>query len=257
MKQLHRVFLLLVLFASRVDADAQQDTFGKTHFIVGYQPEQKLAVTEKKDLKKIAPTQHAGPLKATADGRITQAFFAPDDNVQQILIELIDHEKKAIKMAMFMLTDADVARALVRAQQRGVKVELVADKTGMEDRFGRIDILKEGKVAIFVYATTPSKKTWSNIMHNKFIVFAHNVLDKSLVWTGSLNLTKSARISNQENVVVLDDAHVVDRYTQQFERIKERCGKQLDYCMPLPSQKVARRNKSLRSRPSYKNFEVA
>ena len=59
-------------------------------------------------------------------------------------------------------------------------------------------------------------------MHNKFILFGKNVGGKSLFWTGSFNFTKSAKMNNQENVVILDEIQLIDRYNKQFAVLKER-----------------------------------
>ena len=52
------------------------------------------------------------------------------------------------------------------------------------------------------------------IMHNKFIV-----VDGQAVETGSFNLTAAAEKSNAENVIVLHDPAVAQRYGQEWERL--------------------------------------
>jgi phosphatidylserine/phosphatidylglycerophosphate/cardiolipin synthase-like enzyme len=60
-------------------------------------------------------------------------------------------------------------------------------------------------------------------MHNKFIVFESNLFGRSILWTGSFNFTHSARLRNQENILVLDEPAIVERYRKQFAVIKTRC----------------------------------
>jgi phosphatidylserine/phosphatidylglycerophosphate/cardiolipin synthase-like enzyme len=52
------------------------------------------------------------------------------------------------------------------------------------------------------------------IMHNKFLV-----VDGQVVETGSFNFTKAAAEKNAENVVVLHDPAVAQRYGQEWERL--------------------------------------
>jgi phosphatidylserine/phosphatidylglycerophosphate/cardiolipin synthase-like enzyme len=59
-------------------------------------------------------------------------------------------------------------------------------------------------------------------MHHKFVIFGNNIGGKSLLWTGSYNFTKSATMNNQENVLVLDEIHLIEKYGRQFELIKQR-----------------------------------
>ena len=59
-------------------------------------------------------------------------------------------------------------------------------------------------------------------MHNKFAIFAQNVKGKALIWTGSFNWTKSAHSANQENVVVLDSADIIESFRKQFKILKQR-----------------------------------
>lgn len=51
-------------------------------------------------------------------------------------------------------------------------------------------------------------------MHHKFAVF-----DGRLVATGSYNWTNAAENMNYENVILLADPDVVERYAQEFRRL--------------------------------------
>ncbi len=183
------------------------ETFGKTHFIVGMPPQAAVK-------KKVAPT---------ASG--TQcAYFAPDDDLQEQLIALINKEKKAIQLAIFSFTDKKIAQALIDAKKRGVVVELVADPGFLYDRYTKIPDLKKENIKIFIYDPKSSKNnkgTLNNVMHNKFVIFIEND-GTAKVWTGSYNFTTSARRSNQENVVVLDDQQVIEKFKEQFQQLKKR-----------------------------------
>ena len=56
-------------------------------------------------------------------------------------------------------------------------------------------------------------------MHNKFAIF-----DGKLLVTGSYNWTDSGERFNHENVVILDDPAVVQRYKDSFEHLYNGSG---------------------------------
>lgn len=189
--------------------------FGKTHFIVGL---------SKEDAKAIR-TAHTSFDVTENNCTIDEAYFSPEDDLQQKLISYIDNEKKSIKLAIFSFTDKEIAHALVRAKERGIDVQLIADPGFLYDRYTKISWLFENGIPVYVYDPKRSRNnlsTMSNIMHHKFVVFAQNVDDRPLVWTGSFNFTKSARLSNQENAVVLSSARLIKKYREQFKRLKQQ-----------------------------------
>jgi phosphatidylserine/phosphatidylglycerophosphate/cardiolipin synthase-like enzyme len=51
-------------------------------------------------------------------------------------------------------------------------------------------------------------------MHHKFAIF-----DRRIVVTGSFNWTRSATTENNENIVVIEDPAVVQRFSDEFERL--------------------------------------
>ena len=149
-------------------------------------------------------------------------FFPPDDGLEHILIDLIDHEQKSLHIAVFAFTDIEIARALIRAKERGIKIELVTDPSCLQDKFNKISFLKEHRLPIYIYNTDTNKATLSNRMHHKFVIFNKNIADKQLIWLGSYNFTKSAHAANQESVVLVESPLLVEQFSQQFTRLKER-----------------------------------
>lgn len=191
---------------------------GKTHFILG------LPTPPSVPLKKIQLPANLSNLSEKLichDGCYKQAFFSPDDNVQEILVQLIEQEKRSIKIAIFSFTDGKIAKALIDARYRGVQVEVIIDVTGLRDKFNKIEALKANGVKVTVY-DPKNNSIYNDIMHHKFVIFENNIGDKSLLWTGSYNFTKSATLNNQENVLILDEIHLIQKYARQFELLKDR-----------------------------------
>lgn len=188
--------------------------FGKTNFIIG--------MPSSYAVQRYADDQ-ADDKQLDQKG-IHEAYFSPDDDLQQKLIDYIKHEQEGIKLAIFSFTDKDIADALIDAHKRGVKIEVVADAGLLADRFGKIACLQESGIKIYLYDPNQAHrdaKTLSHIMHNKFVLFQKNKQNGPLIWTGSYNFTRSARLSNKENVVVLDNVHIITKFDRQFDGLKK------------------------------------
>ncbi len=184
-------------------------TFGKTHFIVGYS----------------APAQQPVPAKTmgqTTTGGVHCVLFAPDDDVQAMLVSLITNETFSISVAIFMLTTKEITEALIAAHKRGVSVEIITDTACVRERWSKVHRLTDAGVAVYEYKPPRSENRMNNIMHHKFVIFGANQEHKALVWTGSFNFTRSAQLNNQENAVILNDADAIEKFTKQFELLKKR-----------------------------------
>lgn len=189
-------------------------SFGKTHFIVGY--------PHHKELSQKADSSDTTHSNLHSSSTLQRALFSPDDNVQKSLINLIDQESKSIRIAVFLFTDIEIAKALIRAKMRDVQIEIVTDPSCLQDTFSKISFLNDHDIPIFVYDPTHYKTVMSNKMHNKFALFERNLNNGSLVWIGSFNFTKSADVNNQESVVVLDSPDIIKQFYAQFALLKER-----------------------------------
>ncbi len=189
---------------------------GKTHFIVGMP-----ASDDTKEPVVICQADDLTALLRCVDGSFKQAFFAPDDDLEDLLIQLIAVEQLSIKAAVFSFTNGDIAQALISAHKRGIEIEVITDISCLKDRYNKIDVLKKAGIKIFIY-NPKNTSMLNNIMHNKFVLFGKNVGNKSLLWTGSFNFTKSAKINNQENIIIVDEMHLIERYRKQFAILKQR-----------------------------------
>lgn len=183
--------------------------FGRTHFIAGFPSA--IAQKLRRDTSRFT---HA----ATHEN---YAFFSDRNNIEKEMIALIDNEKKSIKMAIYLLTNPNVVHALISARERGVDVALVVDKQTADYEYSKVDNLEKAGITVI-------RKRGKNrgLMHNKFIIFEENESplfsqSRTLVWTGSFNVTKSANTKNDENAVVLTDPSLVTIFTKYFDSLNE------------------------------------
>lgn len=178
-------------------------------------------------------TNRAECLLYNEKGQVKRALFAPDDNIEEVLISLCDAEREKISMTAFSLTSISVANALINAKKRNVKVELVVDGQNSESPYSKVPMLFASGIPVWLYPKKTADESTSarqqaffpkrGIMHNKFIIFKHSLNGKPLLWTGSYNFTWSANKKNQENVLIIDDFEIIKFYMFHFELIKTRC----------------------------------
>lgn len=154
------------------------------------------------------------------DGKVVAIGFSggdgSTDTAKSVIIDTINDSHESIIAAIYSFTDKDIARALVAAANRGVKVSVVADQKENEGRGGG-----EGgdsnsvKYSTVNYLSSNGVDTRVNgdyaIFHNKYLV-----ADGKCVATGSYNWTSSATNRNAENVMLVCDSNAAQVYTKEF-----------------------------------------
>lgn len=147
----------------------------------------------------------------------SEVFFSPDDNPTKRLIEVINSTRKRIYAAVYMLTDKQIATALIDAKKRGVDVKIIVDKATADYEYGKSKVLQDAGIDVYVFSDDSKNKKFGALMHNKFAI-----LDEK-IWTGSFNWTKSANQKNQENVILTTNKNVYQKFETHFEILKKRC----------------------------------
>jgi phosphatidylserine/phosphatidylglycerophosphate/cardiolipin synthase-like enzyme len=131
----------------------------------------------------------------TATGTV-QVAFTPGDPVDEILIGVIAQARQQVLVQAFSFTHKRIARALVDAHRRGVRVEVLADDRQDRQLEGSVlaDLMRDG-----VTVWLDSKQSSA---HNKVMIIDAGTPAAVLV-TGSYNFTYSAQRRNAENVLVM------------------------------------------------------
>ena len=124
-----------------------------------------------------------------------ELWFLPDstDAVNRIK-KLINSAKKTLKIAMFTWTRNDLALAVSKAAERGIKTEVVIDHRSAKGASAKIvKLLAEKGVEISISRGGP-------LLHHKFLI----VDNKTLV-NGSANWTKAAFTANDDTFLIINN----------------------------------------------------
>ena len=117
-------------------------------------------------------------------------------------IELIGAAKKTIRVLMYCFTDISVAKALIKAKQRGCKVHVCLDKSECEKHRRRspgkgvdriYNMLVQEEIDV-VTVTGFELEGQCGIMHAKTLI-----IDKTDMLVGSNNLSRRARERNSSS----------------------------------------------------------
>lgn len=154
------------------------------------------------------------PVAAPGSAPVEGPYFSDGGRVADRIVAAINHTQKTLHVAIYDLTEANIAAALADAHRRGVEVLIVADERQSHEPHSEVSYL--GSQGIDVRLSHGYRGNRS-IMHNKFAVF-----DGKLVETGSFNWTTSADGYNFENALFIADPAVAARYDQEFRHIWEQ-----------------------------------
>jgi phosphatidylserine/phosphatidylglycerophosphate/cardiolipin synthase-like enzyme len=136
---------------------------------------------------------------------VQQVCFSPDENCAAIIVEQIDKAKSEILIQAYSFTSAPIAKALITAYKRGVKVEAVLDKSNETGKYSSATFISNHGIPVFIDSLHP-------IAHNKIMI-----IDRVTVITGSFNFTKAAE-KNAENVLIINSEELVKKYLDNWQR---------------------------------------
>jgi len=128
-----------------------------------------------------------------------EPHFSPEEEIAPTIVKLIDNAQHSLDIAAFAFTHPDIANAVIRAHQRGVKVRMVMDMVNEREKNSLAPELIKAGIPLRV-------RHKRGFQHSKYLI-----IDQSIVVTGSFNFTTSADERNSENIVVIRNAPNAER----------------------------------------------
>jgi len=136
--------------------------------------------------------------------------FTPPSGCGTLIAQEIARAKESIYVQAYGLTSGIIVNQLIQAKNRGVKVQVLLDKSNVSDKWSKMMDLVNANVSVRIDKV-------SGIAHNKVII-----IDEQKVITGSFNFTNAADKRNAENVIIINNKSVAKEYLNNWQN---RCNK--------------------------------
>lgn len=131
-------------------------------------------------------------------------YFSPRGGCTEAVVAALEKAKSTVLVQAYSFTSVPIARALVDAHHRGVRIEIILDKSQRTEKYSSATFVFNNGIPCFIDAQHA-------IAHNKVMV-----IDGERVITGSFNFTKAAEENNAENLLVIDDVDLASKYARNW-----------------------------------------
>jgi len=142
------------------------------------------------------------------DKTAIRIYFSPGGGCTEAIVKELDQASSEIKVQAYSFTSRSIAKALVNAHKRGVKISVVLDKSNASAKYSAADFTANMGIPAFI-------DDQHAIAHNKIMI-----LDQETVITGSFNFTKAAEEKNAENLLIIKDRAIAGLYLNNWENHK-------------------------------------
>jgi phosphatidylserine/phosphatidylglycerophosphate/cardiolipin synthase-like enzyme len=148
----------------------------------------------------------APPLPSLAQEKppTIEVYFSPHGGCTEAIIRELNKAKSSVLVQAYSFTSAPIAKALLNAHKRGVKVEVILDKSQRTEKYSSATFLFNVGIPVKIDAQHA-------IAHNKVMV-----IDGETVITEAFNFTKAAEENNAENLLVIHDRKLAEQYTKNW-----------------------------------------
>jgi phosphatidylserine/phosphatidylglycerophosphate/cardiolipin synthase-like enzyme len=146
----------------------------------------------------------------------------PDD----ALADAIRRARLSVDIAIYHLNLWSIRDALIAAHNAGVNVRVVIESDNMDE----VEIQELRDAGIEVLGDRRE-----SLMHHKFVI-----IDKSEVWTGSMNFTINGAYYNDNNLIGIRSSRLAENYTTEFEEmyVTDMFGDDIVVNTPFPDLSV-------------------
>jgi phosphatidylserine/phosphatidylglycerophosphate/cardiolipin synthase-like enzyme len=134
-------------------------------------------------------------------------FFCPEDSCEDNIIKEIKNAKKEIRFMVFSFTSQNIADELIKKKNEGLTISGLWEEKRTEMKYEKFHYLEDNGISI-------AKDVNSADMHNKVFI-----IDEKTVITGSYNPTNNGNRNNDENMIIIEDKDIAEKYIKEFERL--------------------------------------
>ena len=134
-----------------------------------------------------------------------EVYFSPNGECTDAIIRELNKAQNTVLVQAYSFTSAPIAKALVDAHRRGVKIEVILDKSQRTQSYSSATFLYNSGIPVKIDAQ-------HSIAHNKVMI-----IDGETVITGSFNFTKAAEEKNAENLLIIHDERLASLYIKNWK----------------------------------------
>src|SRR5262249_45629818 len=131
--------------------------------------------------------------------------FSPKGGCTDAVVRELQQARHEIKVLAYSFSSKPIAQSLIDAHKRGVRVEVLLDRSNEQEEYSDLHLFTQNGVAVHVDAHHA-------IAHNKVML-----IDGKTIITGSFNFTHQAEAENAENLLVIKGhPELLEAYRQDF-----------------------------------------
>jgi phosphatidylserine/phosphatidylglycerophosphate/cardiolipin synthase-like enzyme len=120
------------------------------------------------------------PLNLTLNKTPTQIYFSPNGGCTEAIIQEIGKAKMEILVQAYSFTSQPIAKAILFAHKRGLKIQVIFDRSQNSDKHTSAAFVSNVGISTYVDSAYV-------IAHNKVMI-----IDRETVITGTFNFTRAA-----------------------------------------------------------------
>ena len=132
-------------------------------------------------------------------------YFCPEDDCEKNVIKILKGAKKSIYFLTFSFTSENIADEILFKDNVDIKGVFEARSTGGD--YAQYKRLRDFGLDV------RKDKNKANMHHKVFII------DNEIVITGSYNPSESGNKRNDENLLIIHDKKIAEKYLEEFEKI--------------------------------------
>ena len=131
-------------------------------------------------------------------------YFSPDGGAADAIVAELGKATNSVLVQAYSFTSAPIAKALVDAHKRGVKIAVILDESQKTAKYSSADFIAHAGITTLIDGKHA-------IAHNKVMV-----IDELVLITGSFNFTKAAEEMNAENLLIIRDKELAAAYVKNW-----------------------------------------
>jgi len=133
-------------------------------------------------------------------------YFCPEDKCKKHVMDIIEKAEYSVYFMVFSFTDFDIADLLI-SKNKEIDVKGIVEAKRVNMQYNQYKKLINGSVIVH-------KDTNPHTMHHKVFI-----IDSKTVITGSYNPTKAGNEKNDENILIIHDRTIANKFLKEFNKL--------------------------------------